>query len=425
MTLRSRSSSALLVFLTAAASLLACSSEGDPASGAALPIVGGTLDTDHDAVVTVFSSIGRCSGTLIQANADGTGLVLTAAHCVAGAVGPFIFIIGDDISGGDAVGGEVVSAHVHPGYGGIATGHDIAVLRVTGVPVGAAILEPLTPDEDHLGPGSDYLVIGFGTRDAAGTLETTRRHSARLRVHSVTFNRILSVWGDGTTCRGDSGGALVRVVGGRERLVGVHVTGAASCDMTQTSGAERVAFYADFIASVAEDRAPGCTTCVIANEVSCFPAHIECGSDEDCFVYRSCLNACLDLDVPCANACIASNTAGAALYATTVGACLCGAPCADTCTAECTGSLAGIAIELPDAGMPDAGMPDPPDSGVLPDAGVGADAATSDDGGAPAVSPSPTSGGCNCRATGEHRSNGTTPILFALTLLFVARRRRH
>jgi hypothetical protein len=47
----------------------------------------------------------------------------------------------------------------------------------------------------------------------------------------------------------------------------VHVTGAASCDMTQTSGAERVAFYADFIASVAEDRAPGCTTCVIAKIV--------------------------------------------------------------------------------------------------------------------------------------------------------------
>jgi hypothetical protein len=315
--------------LAIAGPLLGCYTD-EPGS-ASLPIVGGAVDVDHDAVVAVIRPDGTCSGTLIEA-AGGSGLVLTAAHCLMSPTG-YSVVIGDDYSAPEAVL-TVAGVHVHPAFAGIASGHDIAVLRVSGVPEGAATLAPLRASEDRLGVGSDYLAIGYGTRNAAGTERTTVRHVARIDVHSVGFNRIFSTWGDGAPCAGDSGGAVVRRIDGEERLVAVHVIGMDACDETATSGHERVAYYEDFIDSVARSRPLGCGTCRQASSAACEAAHLACGEDDGCGEYRRCLEECLDLDDACASACVRANTGGAALFADTVGACQCGDVCGEVCEHE-------------------------------------------------------------------------------------------
>lgn len=403
---------------SSSALVLACASTTEVSSSA---IVEGSVAPDHDAVVLVMGPAGQCSGTLISAHDDGTGVVLTAAHCVdASPLDRYFVIIADDYSAPGPVRLNVTSVHRHPGYPEVVSVHDIALLGVSGVPAGASVLSPLRADEDRLSTGAGYLAVGYGTRNPAGTVRTTIRHAAQVTVASLAFNRIHSRWGDGATCGGDSGGPLLLEVDGELRVVGVDVVVDGECDTTVNMGADRVAYYEDFIASVVDDRPPGCSTCRQAAGIhACTSAHNECG-DDGCSDYRSCIEGCFGLDPACTNECVRRHGGGTARFAETVGACLCDA-CAEECGDECAGALIGELVPEPDAGAPDAAMPD----AGAGDASV-SDAATPEDasllvsdGGAPA--PRAT---CGCTMVGSPRgSHAAIGSLLSLALVYVRRRR--
>lgn len=377
----------------------------------AVAIVGGGPDVSHDAVVFVRSSRGSCSGALIDAQPDGTGLILTAGHCVVGT--DFRVSIGDDHASSDTIWLPVVETFVHPGYEGY--GQDLALLRVSGVPEGAQTLSPLTATEDHLTPGAGYQVLGYGVRDSSGT-RTTQRHAAAVTVTSVDPSQLFSDWGDGIVCFGDSGGPMLRTVDGSERLVGVNVgVNSERCDMASHMSSTRVAAYEDFIESVVLGRPPGCTTCLQTNAVDCWGT--VCSRDENCSAYNDCVRSCLDLNAPCTNACVRRYPEGATLYASSIGGCYCGAPCGAVCDAACAGPLLGLASPEPDAGVP----PTPDASLTDRDASASRDASAADDAAAADAGMDPTPSGCGCRAA--HTSTHTSGLLAGLLGVWLWARR--
>lgn len=394
-----------------------CAPSDPPSTRAA--IVDGELDTELDAVVAVMRPSGTCSGSLVRVEPDGRGFVLTAAHCVyeGAPPGTYRVLMGDDYTAPDG-DWEVVSVYRHAAFENEGTPHDIAVLELAGVPADTPTLRFLSPREDDSTPGRDYLAVGYGYTDAHETMPTTHRKRASVSVHSVGHNRVFSTRIDGNTCGGDSGGALVRMVEGEWTLIGVHQGGGRSveelpCGPNGTMSAERVANYFDFVMNAIEGTPTGCAYCR-QTDPSCLDSHVACGGDEGCREYRTCLADCLWADPACHNACLDAQPEGAALFADTVGECVCTGGCGGACATECSGGYAAMPLPVPDAGpppTPDAGPASAPTDG----GGSGADAGF--------ASP-PVEDGCSCRAARTRTAPPYALVPLALGLVFWRRRQR-
>lgn len=205
----------------------------------AQPIVNGSADTTHQAVVAVHASASSwCSGTVI-AVADDTAVVLTAAHCVpADRV-----IVGDDRD--DPTASYVVlDERVHPAYATHGFPYDYALLRLVGVPSDLAWIPALTPAVDSIAAGTPLTLVGYGVTSPTGSTNTARRAfdavAGQVTEVSIIFSNAL-----GGTCFGDSGGPALTT--GIERVAGVASFGDANCAVSSSEG--RVsAVYDDFIA---------------------------------------------------------------------------------------------------------------------------------------------------------------------------------
>ena len=130
---------ALLASLVAFAS--ACSSsppkESEPAAASvASPIINGSVDTTHQAVVFVYAQQGQtggaCSGTVVKVDAaNKLAWILTAAHCVD--IPPVLVIQGNDYEAATSIRYTVFDYAPDPQYtGNVGSGHDFAVVRVVG-----------------------------------------------------------------------------------------------------------------------------------------------------------------------------------------------------------------------------------------------------------------------------------------------------
>ncbi len=206
------------------------------------PIVGGTTDNGHDAVVLIYSDPQAggegyvCTGTLIDYR-----VVLTAGHC-ADLLAPEHVVTGSDPARPEqrlAVA-EVI---VHPWYERATLSHDLALVRVAGE---LAVTPAALPhrDLDVEDAGAQARVVGFGLLDAAADTALRKREGFS-RIASIEQYRFRLDGEPSQPCLGDSGGPTFLRSDGREPLVGVHSGGSADC--TGGSWETRIDAYLEFI----------------------------------------------------------------------------------------------------------------------------------------------------------------------------------
>jgi secreted trypsin-like serine protease len=252
--------------------LSACSASPDAAAigQSSQPIFRGSLDTEHPEVMFLFDLAGfACTGTNIR-SADGSGFLLTAAHCVteAAARGPGVVPVGAErfvvVPGEDAAESTDVypaeAVFVEPGYDGGFAEDDVAVVRYffdDDAP--PPTIEPLTPEDDDLAPNDGLTLVGYGQTEEPQS--NTERRTVERRVGDLADELVAFDQSDGVgACFGDSGGPGLVQVNGQER-VGLVISGGVDgqdqppCEGGFTLGM-RVSAYDDFIRGALDEELP-------------------------------------------------------------------------------------------------------------------------------------------------------------------------
>lgn len=194
------------------------------------PLVGGTADPGHAAVVAIVEPRGRCdapeqvrcSGTLIAPR-----VVLTAAHCLD-AVRPdeLEVALGADLRGVAGAAIAIQDAAIHPAYLGGADDPDLALLLLAAPAPSSVAPQPLVSASAQISPATAVTLVGYGApadhqdggvRMSAETLATAEG-GARIRTS-----------GAGVPCGGDSGGAVLVDTASGERLLAVIDASGAGC----------------------------------------------------------------------------------------------------------------------------------------------------------------------------------------------------
>lgn len=299
----------LLAVPTLIALAAACSTTEAPkdekTSKASSPIINGTLDSTHPAVVAVLSQQstmgGECSGTIIKTDPTShVGWVLTAAHCVD--LPPVLVIQGDDYQASDAAHYEIIDYTRHPQYPANAaagTPHDFAVIRIAGVDASTPVVA-IASASDGVGAGVGVTAYGYGrtTLISSGPADgNSKRYRVAMTISSsglsaTKFGYDMSLRG---TCQGDSGGPDILGSGASERVVGVHSYLQGDCDGFGVSG--RVG---NDLAYIDEQLAlpPPANNCAYCEQVAnsgnqpCAALTRDCLADKDCSGYYDCLSGC-------------------------------------------------------------------------------------------------------------------------------------
>lgn len=262
-------------------------------------IINGNADTTHQAVVAISlqstTEGGICSGTIIKTDpATHIGWVLTAAHCVDD-LAPNYVLQGDDFSKSSLVY-DVVDFAADPSHvkGDVSSTKDFGVIRIIGVDATTPTID-LAGATDGLAVGSAVESVGFGKTTPATDMtdDNTIRHSldkniSALSAATITYNQSTS-----GICLGDSGGPVLAMVGGVQKVAGVHSYVTNECTGTGVSG--RVSFDLTWINSQLAKAPPTetCTTCAqIANDGNgpCSQLSKKCLADTDCNAYYQCLS---------------------------------------------------------------------------------------------------------------------------------------
>lgn len=266
--------------LVAAASLafLACGQETIPRAKPHMlssPIVGGTVDNGHPAVVLVYNSSQGylCTGSLID-----TDVVLTAAHCVedtnashyqvAGGTNPF--------NGAEWVENATQVA-AHPSYNPQTVGQaDVGVVVLAGAPPVAPMQWLKVVDHSAYAEGTLFTAVGYGITSGTAQDDGTKR-KVDLKITELYSDAFLygdsSASGQGVegdpyndgknSCSGDSGGPAIRNIGGEDVVIGVVSFGDQSC---AHYGADmRTDYFAPFISQYATGGGTGPTPTPTAN----------------------------------------------------------------------------------------------------------------------------------------------------------------
>ncbi len=265
----------------------ACAPAGDgyrPLAAVTAAIVGGTADSQDPAVVGIGTRrvdcaarlAVHCSGTLIAPR-----LVLTAAHCVAGASSSSTLevLLGSDVTDPAAVLRRVAGVQVHPDYRKDGDPADLALLLLAeSAPVAPIALNTTALDGSSV--GQSVRLVGFGQTRPTGDPPGQKRFGTAT-LSEVQSTQLRIVPGPSLSCHGDSGGPLLSGASGSELLIGVITTGDPGC-ATYGLNVRVDAFLRDFIlpgVAWAAAAAPPPADGPLAGENLCAAA---CTSDADC-----------------------------------------------------------------------------------------------------------------------------------------------
>lgn len=231
------------LFITTASAVLAAEPAPAATTGEASPLALRAISEPHGLAPRIVNGLptsgypevgmllgpGLCTGTLI-----GCRTFLTAAHCVAEAPDPGSWLVFFQ----HGVPHAVADIAIHPGYKDDASGHDLAVLRLSEPVVGISPAPINTASRPSFGtPGS---IVGFGriggAADGSGIKRVGEMRTGPCPAHASGGTHLCWEFSDpgppgsdSGTCRGDSGGPLFITPGGVRVLAGVTSTGNASC----------------------------------------------------------------------------------------------------------------------------------------------------------------------------------------------------
>jgi hypothetical protein len=412
-----------------------------PSSPLRRPIINGSLDTTHQAVVAVVGTNLLCSGTIVAKNASYL-YVLTAASCVAphAAADPTEVVQGNDYLGTTATTYPVEDCLAHPSFNGQA--YNFAMCRCLGAGASTPVI-PAATSPDGLATSAQIRAVGYGITETNPT-NSQRRYF----LGTITSLDGQLIWNDQTNggpCLGDTGGPLLSVTG-TERVVGVSSFGDLNCNQYGASG--RVApVSAAFITAYIDNTPIGpltceqCTVAATSGAGACVAAVTACAGDASCQALTTCLDGC---STPtCEQQCMSDHPAGVTLW-DAIQDCVCETGCQTECAsaAACQpavppsdgGSADGGSADggSADAGTGDGGTDDggavasdgavaPEDAGVVP----GADAAVADaPPGATDAATTGGQGGGGCALSRRAPAPGAPLLLAGVGLLAVACRRR-
>jgi hypothetical protein len=366
--MRSRALAACATIAGSSLALGPACSDREPGSEprfASQPIIGGTPDTLHSAVLALVNPTGSCSGTVIASRGD-SGYFLTAAHCLsrltntgelALPVQPLApenvaLVPGLDWSEGLASSAyyPVVELALHPGYPGDAA-FDVAMARFVGADDALATTPAMTAAEDDLADGVAVTLVGYGqTEDDA-------QNTVRYRVDTTVSDLgeaglvLYDESNDRGSCNGDSGGPVLRATASGERVAAVISFGSSATCAVEFGGGPRVStpatqsFIEDFVAAAPPPRS--CTDCLLVNLTSfgaCPDQAVACGSGSECEAYSLCRNRCAG-GSSCVAACATAYPEGAVEDAA-LFSCACDTGCEVECAgfAGCNPSSCGFAV---------------------------------------------------------------------------------
>lgn len=319
-----------------ACSLLACSSEApvddERVAEQTAPIVNGSPDTTHQAVVAVIMNGGACSGTIVDVIGS-NAYVLTAGHCVDGAT-PQVVLQGNDYNG-NPIQYPVVDWLQHPNYN--PPFYDFAMLRVTGAGPSTPKIAAITPAEDNLVAGNQVDIVGYGQTENGNN--SVRRH-VTLPLAQVTSLLLYYNQQNSGMCFGDSGGGDIRQVGGQDRVVGVNQGVETANCIGGFSDSGRVSAVTDsFIVPFIQGGPVGPQTCDQCYEAqasgvgACVGKVDACLNDAECTAFVDCLQACQTQ--LCQNQCVSNHALGYQVYKD-INECV----CTQGCVTECQGDPA-------------------------------------------------------------------------------------
>ncbi|KAJ2747208.1 hypothetical protein GGI20_000729 [Coemansia sp. BCRC 34301] len=210
--------------------------------GSLIPrILGGSETKKSDYPFIVYLYNGRektfCGGSIISDT-----WILTAAHCIKTASANDVTVyIGESTYNIDpAKGAKVAEVHSHPQYNDQTMVNDISLLKLAS-PITNKNAGTIEIDTTNVGDGVAVSALGWGFTSASGSTPSqqlkkgdfTTLSKAQCSQKDTKFDgnngpRICVAGDTGTdTCPGDSGGPLIRKVGGSNVLVGITSFGTA------------------------------------------------------------------------------------------------------------------------------------------------------------------------------------------------------
>ncbi len=305
------------------------------------PIIGGSFDTTHQAVVYLVSNpdsqglSAACTGTIIKTDAaKKVGWVLTAAHCVNPK--PAVAIIADDVASKTAVQFIVLDATANPAYTGqtTPTSHDVAMVRILGVDASTPTI-PLTSVTNDAAVGTSVTSVGYGrtTPSSQPPDNNSRRKRITRTLNGVSASAVSYSLSGGGICQGDSGGPVLVGSAGSERVLAVHsyVSGDCLGDGTSIRVSGEMGFINGELSKALPSSLNSCSTCgstADSGNQACAQRRFACGADADCSALLDCLTKCSGIS--CQNNCRTKYPAGLGPFAAYQNC-----TCAEGCKAEC------------------------------------------------------------------------------------------
>lgn len=318
------------------------------------PILGGTLDTTHQAVAALLQIdsdgflSGACSSTTIAKKGQ-SGILLTAAHCVveldaqgeptAVPLDPsaLYLVPGEDwLTALNALEVfSVVETTVHQSYdGSVESPFDIAVVRYAGALPSTPSLPILTSAADDLGGNSPLTLVGYGVTES--NQDNTQRYRVDQSIYALDERNIAydQAAGDGI-CQGDSGGPALYSTPGGERVAGVASYSDVACADLGVS--VRVSAYETFVfqaiaAAPATLNCDECAAAAVAPGNPCRDLNLLCNDGiSACSEYADCTEACATES--CRASCATNNPQGERSYED-----LLSCVCRDGCSQQCSSS---------------------------------------------------------------------------------------